>query len=208
MNLPNASKKVLRGEILEFRKEQASLQEEKIVEQVFLSLKKLIPARFSEHIGIFWPLIGEPDLRSLGPSLEIPLALPASNEDGQLSYHPLTMTPLRLDCKNIPSPIDEPALEPDSMGLLLVPALSIDHLGYRLGYGGGFFDRLRRNSSWRKIPALVVLSQACVSKELLPRDSWDVPFDGWITERGLTSALDKNGSKIIGDKYLSEKSIA
>jgi 5-formyltetrahydrofolate cyclo-ligase len=35
------------------------------------------------------------------------------------------------------------------------------------------------------VPALVVLPQAYVLAKL-PRDPWDIPFQGWITEQGLS----------------------
>ena len=85
----------------------------------------------------------------------------------------------------IPAPLDEAILDADAIGLLLIPALAMDQRGIRLGYGGGFFDRLRSDLTWRKIPAFAVVPQACISTELLPRDSWDVPLDGWISERGV-----------------------
>ena len=70
------------------------------------------------------------------------------------------------------------------MGLLLAPALAFDRHGIRLGYGGGWFDRLRADPSWRAVPALAVLPAACRCAAL-PSDPWDVPFDGWLDEHGL-----------------------
>jgi 5-formyltetrahydrofolate cyclo-ligase len=67
---------------------------------------------------------------------------------------------------------------------LLVPALACDRQGFRLGYGGGWFDRLRSAAHWRAVPALAVLPQGCLVEQL-PHDSWDVPFDGWLHEGGL-----------------------
>ena len=66
-----------------------------------------------------------------------------------------------------------------------MPALAIDQEGYRLGYGGGYFDRLRQNKEWRSIPSFIIISQNCISESPLPRNSWDIPFNGWINENGL-----------------------
>ena len=74
-------------------------------------------------------------------------------------------------------------LDPHQLALLLIPALAIDQRGVRLGYGGGWYDRLRADPAWRRRPALAVLPEACVVAEL-PRYPWDVPLDGWISERG------------------------
>ena len=69
--------------------------------------------------------------------------------------------------------------------MLLVPALAIDQGGYRLGYGGGYFDRLRKKELWFSIPSFVVISSNCISSNPLPRNEWDLPFNGWISEKGL-----------------------
>lgn len=74
-------------------------------------------------------------------------------------------------------------MEAQQLDLLLVPALAIDQRGVRLGYGGGWYDRLRAEPAWRRVPALVVLPAACVC-DRLPVDPWDVLFDGWLDERG------------------------
>ena len=42
---------------------------------------------------------------------------------------------------------DKPALEPD---ILLVPLLAFDRRGWRLGYGGGFYDRTLQGLRARK----------------------------------------------------------
>ena len=112
------------------------------------------------------------------------MALPASQEEGRLYYHPWKDKPLIKDFYGIPAPLNEPILKAKDMSVLLVPALAIDQTGNRLGYGGGFFDRLRSNKKWGSIPSLVVLPKICISQAPLPRDSWDIPFNGWINEEG------------------------
>ncbi|MFM7652448.1 MAG: 5-formyltetrahydrofolate cyclo-ligase [Vulcanococcus sp.] len=140
------------------------------------------------HLGLYWPIQHEPDLRPLAQLLTAPqitrLALPAIEAD-QLHYRPWApSTPLQPDGCGIPAPAGPGALASADMGLLLAPALALDHHGIRLGYGGGWFDRLRADPAWRRVPALAVLPAACLC-ETLPRDPWDVPFDGWLDEHGL-----------------------
>ena len=49
---------------------------------------------------------------------------------------------------------------------------------------GGYYDRLRSDPTWAEIPAWVILHSCCLSEPLLPRDPWDIPFSGWICEKG------------------------
>lgn len=138
------------------------------------------------HIGLYWPLAGEADLRSVAAAQlwHDRLALPRVR-GGTLQYCPWSPEqPLAADDSGIPAPQGEAVLRAEQMSLLLVPALALDRRGIRLGYGGGWFDRLRSNPAWRAVPALAVLPSACLV-EALPADPWDVPFSGWIDEQDL-----------------------
>ncbi len=133
------------------------------------------------RIGLYWPLAGEADLRPVVQHRR-DLALPAVRE-GRLEYRPWRPgEPLEPDACGIPAPMG-PALAPTELTLLLIPALAIDHQGFRLGYGGGWYDRLRSQEDWRRPVALAVLPSGCCT-EALPADPWDIPLDGWLSERG------------------------
>jgi len=139
-----------------------------------------------QRLGIYWPLPGEADLRALEdePGLRGRLALPRVSK-GALGYRPWGPgSCLKPDDTGISAPADGPDLEPQQLGLLLVPALASDLQGFRLGYGGGWFDRLRSAAPWRAVPAVAVLPKGCLV-EHLPHDHWDVPLDGWLHEGGL-----------------------
>jgi 5-formyltetrahydrofolate cyclo-ligase len=72
--------------------------------------------------------------------------------------------------------------------LMLVPAVGGDRAGYRLGYGGGFYDRLLAQESWRAVRTIGV-THGFAMRETLPRESWDQPLGRWCTEQGLLAVL-------------------
>jgi 5-formyltetrahydrofolate cyclo-ligase len=146
-------------------------------------LQDLAAAGPLDPVGLYWPLEGELDLRPLARLTAA--ALPAISTR-ELVYRPWQPGQLlTADACGIPAPPPEAGeLAPGQLSLLLIPALAIDPSGFRLGYGGGWYDRLRASPSWRRPLALAVLPAACCEAEL-PRDPWDVPLDGWICETGL-----------------------
>ncbi|HER26918.1 MAG TPA: 5-formyltetrahydrofolate cyclo-ligase, partial [Rhodospirillales bacterium] len=83
----------------------------------------------------------------------------------------------------IAQPLDSaPQVRPD---LVLAPLLAFDELGYRLGQGGGFYDRTLAN--WRhRGPMVPVLGLAFAAQQVasVPRDQFDQRLSGMITESG------------------------
>ena len=140
-------------------------------------------------VGLYWPLNNEVDLRPLRTQLPNPMALPQADGTGCLRYGRWSGQVLKKDGCGIPAPTNSSNLRPEEISLLLVPALAVDSSGIRLGYGGGYYDRLRSDPLWADVPAWVVLPSQCVQSSPLPRDSWDVPFNGWITEQGPGQVL-------------------
>lgn len=151
-------------------------------------------------LGLYWPLPGEVDLRALQTLLPRQVALPAITPKtgaggARLVYRPWNDGEgLEPDGCGIPAPApragglgaggpEAAELAPEVLGLLLIPALACDAAGIRLGYGGGWYDRLRADPAWARIPALAVLPQGCRVTQL-PRDPWDVPLQGWLDEQG------------------------
>jgi 5-formyltetrahydrofolate cyclo-ligase len=71
---------------------------------------------------------------------------------------------------------------PSAADLILVPTVACDRFGYRLGYGGGFYDRLL--SQYSTIPNIgIVFDFAHLDR--LPRDNWDVKLDSICSEKNL-----------------------
>jgi 5-formyltetrahydrofolate cyclo-ligase len=76
-----------------------------------------------------------------------------------------------------------PEVLPD---VLLVPMLAFDRQGYRLGYGGGFYDRtLEKLRSLKKVTAIGVAYAAQEMSEV-PHGEFDQPLDWIMTEKATT----------------------
>jgi len=62
--------------------------------------------------------------------------------------------------------------------LVVVPALRIDRLGYRLGQGGGFYDRaLVAMNAW----SIGLIHPDEISSEDLPREEFDISLNAAAT---------------------------
>ena len=86
-----------------------------------------------------------------------------------------------LEPTNESSPIDKMDLD-----LILVPGIVFDERGYRIGYGGGYYDRLLQNLNVPKI-GLAYEFQILRQKAEIPYDYYDAKVDMIITEKKVIS---------------------
>ena len=135
------------------------------------------------YIAIYWPLKNEVDIRSLKE--KISLALPRCKDKKELLFYPWDEKPLTKDLEGILSPNNSFSLSHEQISMILVPCLSVDKNFTRLGYGGGYFDKLRIDKNWRNVPCIGVLTSNCVSKIPLTKADWDIPLSGFITEKEI-----------------------
>ena len=135
------------------------------------------------YVAIYWPLRNEVDIRSLKENIS--LALPRCKDKKELLFYPWDEKPLTKDSEGILSPNNSFSLGYKQISMIFVPCLSVDKNLTRLGYGGGYFDKLRRDKNWRKVPCIGVLTSNCVSKIPLTRADWDIPLSGFITEKEI-----------------------
>jgi 5-formyltetrahydrofolate cyclo-ligase len=133
-------------------------------------------------VGFYWPFKGEYDVRRIARQLHARgtrLALPVVVEKNQ----PLVFRPWTPDAKmvpgiwNIPVPAEGPAVEPDA---LLVPLVGFDADGYRLGYGGGYYDRTL--ASLRRKPLTIGVGFELAELPTIHPQPHDIAMDAIVTE--------------------------
>ncbi len=157
-------------------------------ENVKTNVKLYVDSFFKEYknigyIAIYWPLRNEVDIRSLKEKFS--LALPRCKDKNELLFYPWDEEPLTKDYEGILSPNNSFSLSYNQISMMLVPCLSVDKNLTRLGYGGGYFDKLRKDNNWRNVPCIGVLTSNCVSTIPLTRAEWDIPLSGFITEKEI-----------------------
>ncbi len=174
----------LRRQLLQMRQETplATRQawDQRIAEQVYAQ----VLAMQSQRLAIFWPIKGEPNLQTCYQALHddgVQLALPLVVGKGL----PLRFVPW--------APGD--AMEPDDWGIpspsqrdhdlavdtLIIPCVGFNAERYRLGYGGGYYDR-----SLAQMPQAntigVAYQQAQVS---FAHENYDIAMQMIVTEQGV-----------------------
>jgi 5,10-methenyltetrahydrofolate synthetase len=132
-------------------------------------------------LAVYWPLPGEPDLRAAYAELDAAgaqLALPVVvARDEPLAFSAWSPgDPMVKDGMGIAVPGDLRFVErPPAM---LIPCLGFNADGYRLGYGGGFYDR---TLAALPRPATLGIAYSC-QEARFGHDKYDVPMDVILTE--------------------------
>jgi len=157
-------------------------------------LERTFPGLAQGTLAFCWPFKNEYDPRFLAHAMRergATTALPVVVAPRQ----PLIFRPwkpcdaLAKGVYDIPYPAAGDPVVPDAA---LVPMNGFDEEGFRLGYGGGFFDRtlaaMRRPDSKRPIAIGVTYELARMST--IHPQSYDIPMDYVVTERGIYERID------------------
>lgn len=84
-----------------------------------------------------------------------------------------------------------PLLDPLEVDLILVPAVACDTRGYRLGYGGGFYDRMLSSPEWASKPTIGIVFDFAYLPQL-PTEPWDQTLHEVYTETGSKHRKSQN----------------
>jgi 5-formyltetrahydrofolate cyclo-ligase len=139
----------------------------------------------AESILIYMPIREEVDLRALLTNCPekrwlLPRIIPG--EEGRMVFHPYDPDNLILHPFGMAEPAAHlPLVSPDEIQLVLAPGLAFDRSGWRLGYGGGYFDRLLKD--FKGVSVGVVYCDLLLST--IPHGRYDIPMSWLVTEDGL-----------------------
>lgn len=148
-------------------------------------LRQIVAERRAGSIGFYWPFKGEFDPRPLARDLVAAgttMALPTVVQPKTpLEFRRWTSgIEMEIGVYDIPFPKARNVVQPE---LLLVPLVGFDAAGYRLGYGGGYYDRTIASYAARPF-ALAVGFELSRLETIFPQDH-DLPMDVIVTEAGL-----------------------
>lgn len=144
-------------------------------------LTAFLRARGARRVLAYRALPGEPDVSALAAAFELLTTRARFRPEPHLTLHlwDTATEPSRFGALQPPASAPRVALE--TVDAVLLPALAFDRRGVRLGYGGGFYDRL--------LPGFTGLTVGVVPEALvvdeLPSEAHDLRV-GWLaTQAGV-----------------------
>ncbi len=137
-------RKAMRRDLIEARQAIPVAARQKADAQLAEQLDTLLGDVAGRTISLYWPFRGEPDLRKWaaacrdrGATLALPVVIAKATPLEFRAWVPGDK--LEKGVWNIPIPLNTAdVVAPD---IVLSPVVGLDAANYRLGYGGGFFDR-------------------------------------------------------------------
>ncbi|MBX6322703.1 MAG: 5-formyltetrahydrofolate cyclo-ligase [Rhodospirillaceae bacterium] len=182
-----AAKRRLRAEAIERRRAWASAEERARAGAAARDrLLAAIPLPPGAAVSAFWSVGEEIDTRPLIEALHArghPVGLPVVVARGR----PLVFRLWRPETALVPAgfgllqpPPEAPEVVP---AVSVTPLLAFDRAGWRLGYGGGFYDRTLALLRSRGGVLAVGYAFAIQEVEAVPRAPYDEPLDWLVTDR-------------------------
>ena len=172
-----------------------------------ITLERSFPGLARCRLAFCWPIKGEYDarhlartLRSRGALTALPVVVKPKSPLIFREWHPgvqMVVGPL-----DIPYPAGSPEVVPEAV---LLPMNGWDPQGYRLGYGGGFFDRTL--ASLAKRPLTIGVTYELAKLDTIHPQSWDIPMDYVVTERGVYRR-DDGGLAFLGEPDIGDGTLA
>lgn len=160
-------------------------------------LERSFPGLAGRRVAFCWPIKNEYDarhfartLRGLGALTALPVVVAPKSPLIFREWHP--GVELARGALDIPYPVNSCEIVPEAV---LLPMNGWDSMGYRLGYGAGFFDRTL--ASLAKKPVVIGVSYELARLDTIHPQAWDMPVDYLVTERGVYRR-DREGLAFLG----------
>ena len=176
-------KKRLRAELLGLRRNMEKSVRKDIDEKIYNNLIKLDCVRNCETFLVYVSLKDEVDTRNFitemiaeGKTVALPKCIGSEMQFIAVN----SLDGLVKGRYGVVEPADGTEITVFSDTVCIVPALRFDKKGYRLGWGGGFYDRFL--SGYNGISVGLCYNDCCGD---IPIDDHDVPTDIVLTENGI-----------------------
>ena len=152
--------------------------------EIAAGLDQMLGPLHGRRIAVFWPIRAEPDLRdwmaqadAAGAQVLLPVVI---ERDAPLIFRRWQPgCAMTRGIWNIPVPEAGAPAQPD---LVIAPLLGLDAAGYRLGNGGGYYDRTLAGITPRAETVGVGFTD-CRLKTIFPQP-WDIPMDRAVLGNG------------------------
>lgn len=174
-----------RKRLIEARKALAEDDRRERNRAIDASLEQGFPALAGTTIGFCWPIAAEPEprfavrrWREQGSRAALPVVVAPRTAMEFREWWP--GAPTEKGVYDIPYPVGTEVLQPQAA---LVPVNGFDAGAYRLGYGGGFFDRTLASLPTK--PVCIGLGYEIARLETIYPQPHDIPFDFIVTEAGI-----------------------
>ena len=184
----NADRCALRKRLVERRLALSADDCVRLSAAVCARLRNNFPQLAGMRVGFCWPVKNEPDLRPLmqtwieSGNAGFTALLPVVVEAGAaLAFRAWTPgSRLEADRYGIPAPVEGEFLVPEA---LLIPVNAFDAAGYRIGYGGGFFDRTL--AALQPVPLSIGVGFELSRVDSIFPQAHDIRLDAMVSEAGV-----------------------
>ncbi len=175
-------KSKIRKRILNIRKKKNNKNIKFSFLKIFKEIKKNISKK--KIVGGYYPVNFEIDILHIFKELEmkgIQLCLPSIKKNNEMDYYSWsTKNLLKLNKYGIPEPEQIKKVIPD---IIFVPLVAFDNRLFRIGYGGGYYDRYIGKISNKKNLLKVGIAHSCQKINRVPTNNYDKKLDIIITEK-------------------------
>ena len=179
----SAAKKALRQELMLKRRNMDKNYKEFLDEKIYTILKSSSAIKEAKVILTYASSPIEVDTRRLikfALSEGKTVAVPKCEGKNMRFLSIKSLSELTVGSHGVEEPLDSEEITDFSDSVCVTPALRFDEKGYRLGYGGGFYDRFLRNYSGTAIG--ICYEEFCGS---MPVGEFDISLERVITENGF-----------------------